>query len=195
MTLNSPIPAAASPEDAAARAALLRLIAATYRTPDAALYDDWASGRIGALVRALGGPPVAPPSRDGGGILAAAYVDLFVSSIRGVAIAPYVGWVRDGELLGESVAALQAFLSHHGVHYRDDWRDLPDHVAAIAESGALLAEAGRDGAANVLLTHYLAPWLQVAAAAVGARDESGFYGPITRVLCDLASEVAREDAA
>lgn len=176
----------------------LQLVAATYRSPDAALRDDLDSGAFAAAVAALAeATGVAAP------VLAVAawprlqstYVALFVTNPSGVPAQPYVGFALDGELLGPSAQALKAFLSHHGVEVAAGWHDLPDHVAAVAEAGALLAEAGRDAAACVLLERFLSPWFQRYAPEVVAADVSGFYGPMTEFLGSLLSEVSCEAAS
>ncbi len=176
----------------------LQLVAATYRSPAAPLQADIASGALQEALDALAAhegvaaPLVGAPDWA---IVQSSYVDLFVSSVRRIVAPPYVGFALDGELLGPSVDTLRTFLAHHGVEVAAGWHDLPDHVAAVAEAGALLAEAGRDDAARVLLARFLSPWFQRYAPEVVAADDSGFYGPLTEFLGSLVNEVAREDAS
>lgn len=182
--------------DAVAQA--LQLVAATYRSPDAALRDDLTSGAFAAAVAELAeAAGVAAPAL--GEIdwtqVRTAYVAVFVTNAAGVPAPPYVGLALDGELLGPSAAALKAFLAHHGVETAAGWHDLPDHVAAVAEAGLLLADAGRDDAACVLLERFLSPWFQRYAPEVVAADDSGFYGPLTEFLGSLLCEVSCEAAA
>lgn len=176
----------------------LQLVAATYRSPEAPLRADIASGALQEALDALaahagvGAPSVGDPDWT---LVQSSYVDLFVSSVRRIVAPPYVGFALDGELLGPSADALKAFLAHHGVEVATGWHDLPDHVAAVAEAGALLADAGRDDAACVLLTRFLSPWFERYAAEIVAVDVSGFYGPLTEFLGSLVNEVACEAAA
>jgi len=176
----------------------LQLVAATYRSPDAALRDDLDSGALAEAVTTLAeATGAAAPALDAVDWteLQAAHVALFVTNAGGVPAPPYVGLALDGELLGPSVEALKAFLTHHGVEVAAGWHDLPDHVAAVAEAGALLADAGREDAARVLLERFLSPWFQRYAPEVVAADVSGFYGPLTEFLGSLVNEVACEAAA
>jgi putative dimethyl sulfoxide reductase chaperone len=184
--------------DAEAVGLTLQLVAATYRSPEAPLQADLASGALQEALDALAAhagvdaPQVGAPDWA---LVQSSYVDLFVSSVRRVVAPPYVGFAIDGELLGPSVDTLKAFLAHHGVEVAAGWHDLPDHVAAVAEAGALLQGAGRDDAACVLLARFLSPWFERYAPEVVAADVSGFYGPLTEFLGSLVNEVACEAAA
>jgi hypothetical protein len=95
----------------------LQIVAAAYRTPSAALRADLAGGAFASaldeLAYAVGLPAPAMGDADESR-LAASHAALFVSHLGGVAAPPYVGFAVD----------------------------LPDHVAAVAEAGALLLEAG-----------------------------------------------------
>jgi TorA maturation chaperone TorD len=174
---------------------LFQLIAATYRSPGESLSDDLASGAFAdalALLAAVVAQPAprleAPDLRT----LQASYVDLFVSSGRGIAAAPYVGAAIDGELMGPSAQQLGAAFAAHGIELTDAWRDLPDHVAAVAEGGSLLVRSGRADSARELLSEFVAPWFERSAAAVATRDDTGFYGPVTSFLDGAIKEVTRE---
>ncbi len=175
-----------------------QLVAATYRSPDAGLRDDLHSGAfeaaIAELAEAAGTTAPVLPKVDWPK-LQTTYVALFVTNAAGVPAPPYVGLALDGELLGPSAEALKRFLAHHGVETAAGWHDLPDHVAAVAEAGVLLADAGRDDAACVLLERFLSPWFQRYASEVVAADDSGFYGPLTEFLGSFTSEVECEAAA
>lgn len=176
----------------------LELVAATYRTPDAALGADLAGGAFAAaLAEVAHATGIAAPALADVGWTAieVAHVALFVTNPRRVPAPPYVGFAADDELLGPTAEALGAFLRHHGVEVRAGWGDLPDHVAAVAEAGALLTNAGRTDAARVLAAAYLLPWFERYAPAVVAADDSGFYGPLSEFFRSVMSEVAREDAA
>jgi putative dimethyl sulfoxide reductase chaperone len=118
-----------------------------------------------------------------------------VSSARGIAAPPYVGYAVDGALLGPTAASLAAWYDAAGITASPDWHDLVDHVAAVAEAGTLLLAAGRPDAASVLVREYLGPWFERYAAAVEAADDSGFYGPLTRFLANAVVEVERATRA
>jgi putative dimethyl sulfoxide reductase chaperone len=185
-------------ESADVIAQALQLVAATYRSPDAALRNDLDSGAFATTVAELAeAAGVTAPTL--GEVdwpkVQTAYVALFVTNAAGIPAPPYVGLALDGELLGPSSEALKRFLAHHGVETAAGWHDLPDHVAAVAEAGALLADAGRDDAACVLLERFLSPWFQRYASEIVAADDSGFYGPLTEFLGSLLSEVSCEAAA
>ena len=176
----------------------LQLVAATYRSPEAPLQADIASGTLQEALDALaahGGVDAPDVDDPNWALVQSNYVALFVTNAAGVPAPPYVGLALDGELLGPSATALKTFLSHHGVEVAAGWHDLPDHVAAVAEAGVLLADAGRDDAARVLLERFLSPWFQRYARDVVAADDSGFYGPLTEYLGSLLSEVSCEAAA
>jgi TorA maturation chaperone TorD len=176
----------------------LQLTAALYAAPGEALRRDLTDGAIAEAVAALAaatgvpGPSFAAPDT---GTLQSSHVALFVSGWGGVAAPPYVGFAVDDELLGPTAAALAELYRQHGLEVDPHWSDLPDHVAAVAEAGLLLLEAGRGGAAATLLVEFLAPWFQRYAAAVAAADVSGFYGPLTEFLSSVTSEVVREATA
>ncbi len=120
------------------------------------------------------------------------YADLFVSSGRGLTAPPYVGYAIDDELMGPSAQVLGAGFADHGIELKDDWNDLPDHVAAVAEGGLYLLGAGRAQPALELLQGYLAPWFERYASAIETNDASGFYGPVSRFLHHAIREVTRE---
>ena len=174
---------------------LLQLVAGTLRSPGAALRADLAAGSLGdafdAVAEALDldAPRLEVPAWT---TLEAAYVDLFVTSAGGIAAPPYVGYAIDDALMGPSAQLLGAAFADHGIELQDAWSDLPDHVAAVAEGGTLLTRSDRPEAAQALLEGYLAPWFERYAAAIEAKDVSGFYGPVTTFLQAAIKEVTRE---
>jgi len=174
---------------------VFQVIAGTYRSPGTTLANDLGSGAFAAALQAvaaeceLAAPVLSEPDvRE----LQAAYVDLFVSSRRGVAAAPYVGVALDGELMGDSAQQLGAAFAAAGIELTPTWRDLPDHIAAVAEGGSLLVRSGRSSDANDLLSEFIAPWFAYATAAIIERDHTGFYAPVTQFLHDAIKEVTRE---
>lgn len=179
-----------------ALAAACQVVGAVYRAPGEGLLDDLRSGRLGAVTDALAAwagadPPTGPHAPPDEAALRSAHVALFVSRAGGVPAPPYVGLVRDRELMGPSVRRLQTELQSLGLRPRPDWRELPDHVAAVAEAVDLLLERGRVAAATGVAAAYLAPWFDRYADAVGENDPNGFYGELTRFLRAVLDEVTR----
>lgn len=175
----------------------LQLVAGSYAPPSEALRTDLDAGTLDEAAGLLAGlTGVEAPELDVADWtdVQAGHVDLFVASGRGVAAPPYVGYAVDGELLGPTARAVKGVYDAQGVMPDAGWRDMPDHVAAVAEAGALLFEAGRPDAARELATRFVAPWLDRYADAVADRDESGFYGPMSRFLHAAIREVTRETA-
>ncbi|MPN62132.1 Chaperone protein TorD [bioreactor metagenome] len=97
----------------------------------------------------------------------------------------------------ESTLALVALYEAGGFEIDEDFRDLPDHIAAELEFlyllnfGALAAELEDDKEAAAdratlrqqFLSGHLIPWIAPFAAAVKAGAESDFY----RELADLTA--------
>lgn len=174
---------------------VFQLMAGTYRSPSEALRTDLGSGAFPAALAALADRldlPAPELARPPWATLQASYVDLFVSSASGVAAPPYVGYAIDDELMGPSTQLLGAAFADHGIALQDDWHDLPDHVAAVAEGGLHLVRAGRAQAAFDLLEGFVAPWFERFASAIATKDVSSFYGPVSRFLHDAIREVTRE---
>jgi putative dimethyl sulfoxide reductase chaperone len=173
---------------------LVQLVAGVYASPGAGLWADLRSGAFAeateTLAEELGlGPPACPWERLDWVDLQAAHVQLFVSAVAGIAAPPYVGYALDGELLGPSSLALSGFLAERGIAPADAWRDLPDHVAAVAEAANLLIATDRSDDAVELVTKYLSPWLRRYGETIARSDVSGFYGPMTRFLEAAVQEV------
>jgi TorA maturation chaperone TorD len=193
--MNAVAPETALELDEASLDLLFQLIAATYRSPGESLEEDLASGALAHALAALAAatgraaPVVSAPDLR---VLQAGYVDLFVSSARGIAAAPYVGAAIDGELMGPSAQQLGAAFAAHGIELTDAWRDLPDHIAAVAEGGSLLVRNDRADSARELLAEFVAPWFERSTAAIAARDETGFYGPVSKFLDGAIKEVTRD---
>jgi TorA maturation chaperone TorD len=189
--------ATATPErlDEVALHLVFQLIAGAYASPSAALRGDLGSGAFGDALDALAdGLGLAAPdvTNVAWASLQTAYVRLFVTSASGITAPPYVGLAIDDTLMGPSAQLLGSAFAEHGIELRDGWRDLPDHVAAVAEGGALLVQTGRGPAAAELLEHFVAPWFERFGAAIATDDASGFYGPLTRFLQAAIKEVLRE---
>lgn len=176
----------------------LQLVAGTYAPPSEALRADLDTGavrRATGLLADLTGAEAPDLDAADWRDVQAGHVDLFVASGRGVAAPPYVGYAVDGELLGPTARALKDVYDAQGVTPDAGWRDMPDHVAAVAEAGALILDAGRPDAARELAARFVVPWLDRYAEAVAHRDTSGFYGPMSRFLHAAIREVTRETSA
>jgi TorA maturation chaperone TorD len=166
---------------------LAQLVAGVYASPGAGLWADLRSGAFAEAVQILTDelglePPACAWETLDWADLQSAHVHLFVTSVEGITAPPYVGLALDGELVGPSSRGLAEFLAAHGITVACGWRDLPDHVAAVAEAISLLIAGERDEAAEQLMTHYVAPWFARYGEAVERADFSGFYGPLTRFL-------------
>jgi TorA maturation chaperone TorD len=175
---------------------VLQLVAATYQAPRQALLRDLERGAVAeAMARVADGldldaptlPDVDPTT------LQTAHVELFVSSARGRTSPPYVGYALDGELLGPSAEAVGRFLASHGIGTDPAWRDLPDHVAAVAEAASILSVTGQHHAAERVAREWLLPWFDRYATEVATKDVSDFYGPLTTFLHAAIREVTRGD--
>jgi TorA maturation chaperone TorD len=195
--MSIPEPSVHDPAKSELLGLTLQLAAGVYASPGDALRADLEGGAFQEAVTALAeraalpAPDLSlPPWRT----LQARYVDLFVSSPNGLPAPPYVGYAADDELLGPTARRLKDLYDRNGVTPNGAWGDLPDHLAAVAEAGALLVEAGRPDAARELGAAFLTPWFERYAAAVVDRDDSGFYGPMTRFLHAAIKEVTREAA-
>ncbi len=106
-----------------------------------------------------------------------------------------MGFAVDDELLGDTFQALGVTFARHGIEVADDWRDLPDHVSAVAEGGLLLLESDRPEDAGDLLARYLAPWFARFAPTLARADGTGFYGTLTSFLDTAIRKVTHETAS
>lgn len=197
LPLGAPTHAHETPNEhpGTALALALEIAASIYRSPGDELRADIAQGNLeDAVANCASRMGWTPPTlqTDNWPVLQAAYVDLFVSSARGLAGPPYVGLAIDNELLGPSVDAWKALLAEQALALDASWSDLPDHVALVAEAASLLWDAGRTDTAATIAQQFLAPWFQRYGARVVAADSSGFYGPLTEFLASVMGEVACE---
>lgn len=177
---------------------LLQLVAATYRAPGPALRADLETGALADAAAAVADDlDLVPPTFAAldWATVQERHVALFVTNPAGVVAPPYAGFAVDGELLGPTFQALGGTFARYGVQVQDDWRDLPDHVSAVAEGGVLLLEAGHADGALELLARYLAPWFRRYAGAVAVADPGGLYGTLTPFLDAAIEEVSREARA
>lgn len=188
-------PAVRTPVDTSLSLAL-QLVAALYAAPRDAFFADLEAGSIDDVANVLadhvGLAPLAPLPRDRTTVQAA-HADLFVSSAHAPITPPYVGYAQDDDLLGPTAEAVGRYLASAGIGIDPAWRDLPDHLSAVAESASLLVLAGRHNDAAHVAGTWLLPWFDRYAAEVAAKDASGLYGPLTTLLHAAIQEVSRGD--
>lgn len=199
-------------ETLAARADLARLLAACFYEPgpefaEERLFESMAqaAARIDpSLAEAAGRLGEAFAAGDAQELLVD-YTRLFVGP-TGALAQPYGSvWLEDGSsLMRESTVAVNALYDEGGFELAEDFRDLPDHVAAELEFLYLLlfrrAEAARnaDPAAaerfaqtqRRFLDEHLGRWVTPFAAAIRDGAQTAFY----RGLGGLAESFVRDEA-
>jgi TorA maturation chaperone TorD len=196
----------------AARADLARLLAACFYEPgpefaEERLFDSMAqaAARIDpSLAEAAGRLGEAFAAGDPQALLVD-YTRLFVGP-TGALAQPYGSvWLEDASsLMRDSTVAVSALYDEGGFELAEDFRDLPDHVAAELEFLYLLlfrrAEAARnaDPAAGQrfaqtqrrFLDEHLGRWVTPFAAAIRDGAQTAFY----RGLGELAESFVRAEA-
>jgi TorA maturation chaperone TorD len=167
--------------------------AATFAPPRAALEQDLDSGALHAAITDMAqvhhlSPPELPKTemRD----LQTTYTSLFVSNPRGLPCPPYVGMALDEKLFGEGFDRLLELYQIAGLEISPDWRDLPDHLAAVGEAMALLET--KPAVAQSLALDYLYPWLKRYTPALQEADSTRFYSSVAGFLLQVLEEVKRE---
>ncbi len=188
-----------------ARADLCRFLAACYYEPGPEFAEEKLFDSMLAAARRID-PELALAAERLGAAFAAQdlqellvdYARLFLGPVKALA-SPYASsWIeREKTLMQESTLALVALYEAGGFEIDENFRDLPDHIAAELEFlyllnfGALAAELEGDEAAAAdratlrqqFLSGHLIPWIAPFAAAVKAGAESDFY----RELADLTA--------
>jgi putative dimethyl sulfoxide reductase chaperone len=170
--------------------------AATFAPPKAALEQDLASGALQAALvemgktRGLTAPELPQTALSE---LQATYTSLFVSNPAGLPCPPYAGMALDERLFGEGFDRLLGLYRLAGLETSPDWRDLPDHLAAVGEAIALLE--AKPALARTLALEYLYPWLKRYLPALQQADPTGFYSTIAGFLSQVLKEVRRETTA
>lgn len=210
-----------SPEQAriAARADFCRLLAACYYEPSAAFVEEDVFGameRAGALIDAdfalrakhLGEAFAATDLQE----LLVDYTRLFIGPVAALA-RPYGSVWLDGAdaLMQDSTMAALALYAEGGFDMGDDFREVPDHIAAELEFLYLLlfreaevrlnfpanADADAGTLAQVLalrhrfLTEHLGRWIASFAATVKGGAETAFY----RELAQLTARFVTSEKA
>lgn len=203
-----------APAAGAARADLCRLLAACYYEPAADFAEE---GVFDRMVEAASG--ISPALGDQARAVRDAFADeptetllvdyarLFLGPPQPLA-KPYASvWLEpDGRTMGPSTAAILALYAEGGFAVSDEFRELPDHVAAELEFlylltfTALRARVDHDDALRVrvealrgrVLDAHLGAWLPRFCAAVVENAETRFY----RALAGLTGAfVAHERAS
>lgn len=193
-----------SPQDLA-REDMARFLAACYYQPEGHLLEE---GVFGALAQAAG---LLAPDLHAGAVrlgesfvaesldaLLLDYTRLFLGPFE-ILAKPYGSVWLEGEkvVMGESTMAVVALYRDAGFNLDDDFREVPDHIAAELEflylvtflgnearragDGAGLAQSGRWR--RTLLHDHLGRWIVPFAAAMRAAAQTPFY----RHLADLTA--------
>ena len=180
-----------------AREDLCRFLAACYYQPgpefaEEKVFDSMfaAANRIhpdlAAYARRLGEEFAA----EGAENLLLDYTRLFLGPTQAIALPYGSAWLeRDKTLMGDSTMSVQALYEEGGFEINEEFRELPDHVAAELEFLYLLIyrenEARRDGKPEELearanlrkrfLDEHLGRWTGPFTSAVGNGAQTGFY--------------------
>ena len=164
--------------------------AAAFSPPKTALKQDLESGTLQAALAEMakvGGLQAPELPKADLGELQAAYTELFVSNSGGLPCPPYMGMALDEQLFGESFDRLMELYKTAGLEVSPDWRDLPDHLAAVGEAIALLED--KPELAHTLALDYLYPWLKRHALVLQKADPSGFYSTIANFFFQVLEVV------
>lgn len=197
----------------AARADFCRLLAACYYQPGPEFSEEKVFSAMSEAAQQMDARLAAGAQRLGEAFAAEALEALLVDYARlflgpGKAIAsPYGSVWLDGQgaLMRSSTMAVLDLYAEAGFELAEDFRELPDHIAAELEFLYLLlfraTQCGQIGDRRGLakmgdlrrrfLDEYLLPWIAPFATAVKAGAQSNYY----RELADLTERfVAMESA-
>ncbi|MCX7142700.1 MAG: molecular chaperone TorD family protein [Proteobacteria bacterium] len=200
-----------------ARENLCRLLAACYYEPgpefaEEKVFDSMLEAakrvhrRLAPYAQNLG----ADFSAEGHDALLLDYTRLFLGPNH-IAAKPYGSvWLEGGNtVMGESTMAVQRLYEEGGFDMNEEFREVPDHIAAELEFLYLLIfrenEAQRDGQADALkavaelrkrfLDQHLARWVGPFTAAVKAGAQCGYYRRLAELTNEFVSLEAGEGAA
>jgi len=200
------------PDKGSAREDLCRFLAACYYQPgpefaEEKVFDSMFNAAVrihpdlAAYARRLGEQFAA----EGADSLLLDYTRLFLGPTQAIAL-PYgsVWMERDKTLMGDSTMAVQALYAEGGFEIDEEFRELPDHVAAELEFLYLLIyrenEARRDGKPEELeakadlrkrfLDEHLGRWIGPFTSAVTDGAQSAFY----RQLAEFTHRFVRMEA-
>lgn len=183
---------------AAARADLCRLLAACYYQPGPEFIEEDVFGSMQAAAAQLDAEMAASAAALAQGFSAQPHESLLVDYTRlflnptGPLAAPYESfWLgeKDPSRLQQITQAVMAIYGEAGFEISEDFRDLPDHIAAELEFlyTLIFAEASarsRGDVATVRLwserrchfvDRHLGRWVALFTAAMHAGAESSFY--------------------
>jgi TorA maturation chaperone TorD len=208
----------AEAETAAARARVYGLLAKVYRSePDreflARLRDPHNAQSLSEF-----GVSLEPDNQDRSleelvEDLAVEYTQLFVGP--GPHLSPHEsvhtesGEVRDGELWGPQTVKVKAFIEATGLHYAEDFHEMPDHISAelefmgklSAEEAELWQTGDEENALGSLriqrrfFDEHVNQWMPRFCQRIIDRNESEFYAKVaelTRAVLDYDDGVMRE---
>lgn len=164
------------------------LAAMLRRTPDAALLEE-----IGTTARQLGGDDSDLPAawmqlgaaaeRADLERLDDEFHDLFIGLGRGELV-PFGSWYRTGFLMDRPLVALRRDLALLGFERNAKVRDPEDHVAALAEVMALLADPddGQDDSTQRLFfSEHIDSWMPRFFADLESAQSADFYRRVGRL--------------
>jgi TorA maturation chaperone TorD len=198
---------------AAARADLSRLLAACYYQPEPEFIAEDVFGSMQAAATQLDAEMAALATTMAEGFVAQSHEALLVDYTRlflnptGPLAAPYESfWLgeKDPARLQEVTQAVIAIYGEGGFEISEDFRDLPDHIAAELEFLYTLifrearADASNDAAGRARMSElrqrfvaaHLGRWVGAFSAAVNAAAESSYY----RALATLTEQFVALEA-
>jgi TorA maturation chaperone TorD len=181
----------------AARADLSRLLAACFYEPGPELAEERVFDSI-AGAAALIDPRLEPEARKLGAAFAGArredllvdYTRLFLGPVKALAQPYGSAWLdADAGLMRDSTMAVAALYAEGGFEIADEFRELPDHVAAELEflyllrfkiaqarmAGDAAALAAADGLRRRFLQQHVGAWIGPFSTAVRAGAQTDFY--------------------
>ena len=193
-----------------ARADTARLLAACYYEPVAAIEQEGVFESLRSAARTLD-PALGAEAEGLAADFAAASLDdlardyarLFLGPIE--TLAPPYGsvWLSGPRaLMDDTTLAVQALYEEAGYELAEDFRELPDHVAAELEFlyvlsfrvARALANGPDEGQASAsrtlrqrLLAEHLSRWLPPFAAAIDRGADTAFYRRVGRLTARLAA--------
>jgi TorA maturation chaperone TorD len=201
------------PAAGAARENLCRLLAAGYYQPEATLAQEGLFAGLGESASALDADLAASAAAmaaafeaEGADALLVEYTRLFLGPIEAVA-RPYgsVWLTKEKTLMQASSVAVLELYREGGFDLAEDFRELPDHIAAELEFLYLLLfrenRALRDGDAGLagivalkrrFLAGHLGAWAPPFCRAVAEGTESAYYRALASLTARYVGlEIAR----
>ncbi|MEG1833585.1 MAG: molecular chaperone TorD family protein [Burkholderiaceae bacterium] len=200
-----------------ARADLCRFLAACYYEPSPEFAEEKLFDSMGVAARRMDPELAAAVGRLGAAFAAEDpqellidYTRLFLGPVKAL-VSPYASvWLeREKTLMQESTMAVVALYEEGGFEIDENFRDLPDHIAAELEFlyllnfRALSAELEGDAAAGAavadlrqrFLADHLARWVAPFTAAAAAHAQSAFYRELAGITALWVAREAAQEAA